>query len=86
MPAQWRIDVRLGERADSAVLRSRVVTAQDEADALRQVLAEAERDIAAAGEVSITGQEEVFAETEVALGEVEHHVSAGGYRQEPAAG
>lgn len=70
MTAQWRIEIRLGE--GHAPLRSVLVEADTEVDALRQVLEEAERDHVAAEELLLDGQEEVFSRTEVRDGHVEH--------------
>jgi hypothetical protein len=49
-----------------------VVEAQTEVDALRIVLAQAERDRADAEELLQDGQEEVFSRTEVLEGHIEH--------------
>jgi hypothetical protein len=75
MPTRWVIEVRLGEDADAHPLRRQVVEAEDEAHALRIVLASAEVDIvrARAG-LDGDGQEEVFAKAEAANGHPEHHV------------
>ena len=72
MPPKWRIDVRLGEDASKPPLRSVVVEAHDEAEALRLAQAGAAKDLAAAGEMLEDGQEEVFSRTEVERGEIEH--------------
>ncbi|MBO9707877.1 MAG: hypothetical protein J7521_06680 [Caulobacter sp.] len=72
MTALWRIDVRLGDARADDPLRSMVVEAETEADALRLVLAQAERDQADAEELLQDGQEEVFSRTEVREGHVEH--------------
>ena len=72
MTTAWRIDIRLGHAGDSAPLRTAVIEADTEVDALRQVLAEAERDSLAASELLQDGQEEVFSRTEVLDGLVEH--------------
>lgn len=74
MTAQWRIEIRLGE--GHAPLRSLLVEADTEVDALRQVLAEAERDRVAAEELLLDGQEEVFSRTEVRDGQTEHQAKA----------
>ncbi len=74
MPTQWVIEVRLGERPDAHPLRRAVVAAESELEALRLVTQQAEDEAAAAaGELEIDGQEEVFSREEVALGRVEHH-------------
>ena len=72
MTTSWRIDVRLGDAPPHAPLRSMTVEAQTEVEALRLVLAQAERDVADAGELLVDGQEEVFSRTEVREGHVEH--------------
>ena len=72
MTTLWRIDVRLGDAPVEAPLRSAVVEADTEVDALRQVLAQAERDRADAEELLQDGQEEVFSRTEVRGGKTEH--------------
>jgi len=72
MTTAWRIDIRLGHEGDSAPLRTAVIEADTEVEALRQVLAEAERDSLAASELLQDGQEEVFSRTEVLDGLVEH--------------
>ena len=68
MTTRWRIDVRLGDAPPHAPLRSVVVEADTEADALRQVLAQAERDRDDFEELLQDGQEEVFSRTEVIEG------------------
>jgi len=68
MTTRWRIDVRLGDAPPEAPLRSVVVEADTEADALRQVLAQAERDRDDFEELLQDGQEEVFSRTEVIEG------------------
>jgi hypothetical protein len=72
MTTHWRIDVRLGDAPPEAPLRSVVVEAQTEVDALRIVLAQAERDRDDFEELLQDGQEEVFSRTEVLEGHVEH--------------
>jgi hypothetical protein len=72
MTARWRIDVRLGDAPPEAPLRSVVVEAPTEVDALRIVLAQAERDRDDFEELLQDGQEEVFSRTEVQEGHVEH--------------
>jgi hypothetical protein len=72
MPTRWRIDVRLGDAPPEAPLRSVVVEAQTEVDALRIVLAQAERDRDDFEELLQDGQEEVFSRTEVLEGHIEH--------------
>ena len=72
MTTSWRIDVRLGDAPPQAPLRSVVVEAQTEVEALRLVLAQAEQDKADAEELLIDGQEEVFSRTEVLDGHIEH--------------
>jgi hypothetical protein len=72
MPTHWRIDVRLGDAPPEAPLRSVVVEAQTEVDALRIVLAQAEQDRSDAEELLQDGQEEVFSRTEVREGHIEH--------------
>jgi hypothetical protein len=72
MPTRWRIDVRLGDAPPEAPLRSVVVEAQTEVDALRIVLAQAEQDRSDAEELLQDGQEEVFSRTEVRDGHIEH--------------
>ena len=71
MTARWRIDVRLGDAPPEAPLRSMVVEAPTEVDALRIVLAQAERDRDDFEELLQDGQEEVFSRTEVE-GRTEH--------------
>ncbi|WGM39322.1 hypothetical protein [Caulobacter sp. NIBR1757] len=76
MPAQWRVQVWLGEdTAPQACLRNVKITAETEAEALaiaaRQAAEEAD------GETLNDGQEEVFSRTEVASGAVEHGSTAG---------
>jgi hypothetical protein len=72
MTTRWRIDVRLGDAPPEAPLRSVVVEAQTEVDALRIVLAQAERDRDDFEELLQDGQEEVFSRTEVLEGHIEH--------------
>ena len=72
MTTRWRIDVRLGDAPPEAPLRSVVVEARTEVDALKLVLAQAEQDKADADELLQDGQEEVFSRTEVLEGHVEH--------------
>jgi len=72
MTTRWRIDVRLGDAPPEAPLRSVVVEADTEVDALRIVLAQAEQDKADAEELLQDGQEEVFSRTEVLDGHIEH--------------
>ena len=72
MTTRWRIDVRLGDAPPEAPLRSVVVEAPTEVDALRIVLAQAERDRDDFEELLQDGQEEVFSRTEVLEGHVEH--------------
>ena len=72
MTTRWRIDVRLGDAPPEAPLRSVVVEAPTEVDALRLVLAQAERDRDDFEELLQDGQEEVFSRTEVLEGHVEH--------------
>ena len=72
MTTRWRIDVRLGDAPPEAPLRSVVVEAQTEVEALRLVLVQAEQDKADAEELLQDGQEEVFSRTEVLEGHVEH--------------
>ena len=72
MTTAWRIDIRLGHAGDSAPLRSAIIEADTEVEALRQVLTEAEHDSLAAGELLQDGQEEVFSRTEVRDGHAEH--------------
>ena len=72
MSTRWRIDVRLGDAPPEAPLRSVVVEAPTEVDALRIVLAQAEQDRDDAEELLQDGQEEVFSRTEVRDGLVEH--------------
>jgi hypothetical protein len=72
MTTRWRIDVRLGDAPPEAPLRSAVVEADTEVDALRIVLAQAERDRDDFEELLQDGQEEVFSRTEVLEGHVEH--------------
>ena len=71
MTTLWRIDVRLGDAPPQAPLRSVVVEAPTEVEALKLVLAQAERDRDDAEELLQDGQEEVFSRTEV-LGRTEH--------------
>lgn len=68
----WHIDVRLGDAPPTAPLRSMTVKADTEVDALRLVLAQAERDRDDFEELLQDGQEEVFSRTEVRDGQVEH--------------
>jgi hypothetical protein len=72
MTTRWRIDVRLGDAPPQAPLRSVVVEAQTEVEALQIVLAQAEQDKADAEELLQDGQEEVFSRTEVLQGHIEH--------------
>lgn len=72
MTTRWRIDVRLGDAPPEAPLRSVVVEAPTEVDALRLVLAQAERDRDDFEELLQDGQEEVFSRTEVLEGHIEH--------------
>ena len=72
MTTLWRIDVRLGDAPPEAPLRSVVVEAPTEVEALKLVLAQAERDRDDAEELLQDGQEEVFSRTEVGGGHVEH--------------
>ncbi|MFZ0267314.1 hypothetical protein [Caulobacter sp.] len=72
MTTLWRIDVRLGDAPPEAPLRSVVIEAPTEVDALRIVLAQAEQDRSDAEELLQDGQEEVFSRTEVREGHVEH--------------
>lgn len=72
MTTRWRIDVRLGDAPPEAPLRSVVVEAQTEVEALRIVLDQAEQDRIGAEELLQDGQEEVFSRTEVREGHVEH--------------
>jgi hypothetical protein len=72
MTTRWRIDVRLGDAPPEAPLRSVVVEAPTEVDALRIVLAQAERDRDDFEELLQDGQEEVFSRTEVLEGHIEH--------------
>ncbi len=72
MLPKWRVDVRLGESEDRPPLRTAIVEARDEAEALGHVLAQAKADLAAAGEMLEDGQEEVFSRTEVEAGKIEH--------------
>lgn len=72
MTTRWRIDVRLGDAPPEAPLRSMVVEAPTEVDALRLVLAQAERDRDDFEELLQDGQEEVFSRTEVLEGHIEH--------------
>ena len=72
MTTRWRIDVRLGDAPPEAPLRSVVVEAQTEVEALRIVLAQAERDRDDFEELLQDGQEEVFSRTEVLEGHIEH--------------
>jgi hypothetical protein len=72
MTTHWRIEVRLGDASPNDPLRSVVVEADTEVDALRIVLAQAERDRDDASELLQDGQEEVFSRAEVIEGAVEH--------------
>ena len=72
MTTRWRIDVRLGDAPPEAPLRSMMVEAPTEVEALKLVLAQAERDRDDAEELLQDGQEEVFSRTEVREGHVEH--------------
>ncbi|MFN3352962.1 MAG: hypothetical protein ACK4Z5_05075 [Brevundimonas sp.] len=85
MPANWLIETRLGDHPEATPLRRRRVSAEDEAEALRIVAEEAQADVdrAAADELLIDGQEEVFARAEFDT-RPEHHVSAGGEAPEPS--
>lgn len=71
MTTLWRIDVRLGDASPRDPLRSMTVEAPTEVDALRIVLAQAERDRDGFEELLQDGQEEVFSRTEVLEGHVE---------------
>lgn len=76
MPAQWRIQVWLGDdTAQTARIRDEKITAETEVEALaiaaRRAAGEADR------ETLIDGQEEVFSRTEVTSGAVEHGSTAG---------
>ncbi|MBC7667264.1 hypothetical protein [Caulobacter sp. DWR2-3-1b2] len=71
MTVRWRIDVRLGDAPPQAPLRSMVVEAPTEVEALRLVLVQAEQDRDNAAELLQDGQEEVFSRTEVE-GRTEH--------------
>lgn len=76
MPAQWRIQVWLGDdTAKQGCIRDEIVTAETEAEALAIAARRASDD--ADGEVLHDGQEEVFSRTEVASGAVEHGAAAG---------
>ncbi len=78
MPTQWVIEVRLGARADAAPIRRAIVEAEDEASALRLVLAQASEDVALArASLGDDGQEEVFSTAEAA-GQSEHHAGEEG--------
>ena len=73
MPAQWVIEVRLGTRPDAAPIRRAVIEADDEAEALRLVLAQAQEDVVKArSALDDDGQEEVFSAAEAA-GRSDHH-------------
>ena len=72
MTTLWHIDVRLGDAPLTAPLRRMTVEAPTEVDALRLVLAQAERDRDDFEELLQDGQEEVFSRTEVLEGHVEH--------------
>ena len=72
MTTRWRIDVRLGDAPPEAPLRSVVVEAPTEVEALRLVLAQAEQDRDDFEELLQDGQEEVFSRTEVLEGRTEH--------------
>lgn len=72
MTTHWRIDVRLGDASPHDPLRSVVVEARTEVEALRIVLAQAEKDQADSAELLQDGQEEVFSRAEVEDGRVEH--------------
>jgi hypothetical protein len=76
MPAQWRIQVWLGDdTAKQGCIRDEVITADTEAEALAIAARRAAGD--EDGEVLVDGQEEVFSRTEVATGAVEHGSTAG---------
>ncbi len=76
MPAQWRVQVWLGEdTAQTACIRDVKVTADTEAEALAIVARQAAE--AADVEPLNDGQEEVFSRTEVTSGAVEHGAAAG---------
>ena len=72
MTTLWHIDVRLGDAPPQSALRRMTVEAPTEVDALRLVLAQAERDRDDFEELLQDGQEEVFSRTEVREGHVEH--------------
>jgi hypothetical protein len=72
MTTHWRIEIRLGDGPGQTPLRSMVVEAQTEVEALRLVLAQAEQDRDDFEELLQDGQEEVFSRTEVLDGHVEH--------------
>ena len=76
MPAQWRVQVWLGDdSARTACIRDEKITAETEAEALAIAAARAADE--ADGEALNDGQEEVFSRTEVAIGAVEHGSTAG---------
>lgn len=76
MPAQWRVQVWLGDdTAKQGCIRDEVITAETEAEALAIAARRAADD--AGGETLNDGQEEVFSRTEVATGAVEHGSTAG---------
>jgi hypothetical protein len=76
MPAQWRIQVWLGDDdAPRSCIRDEKIIADTEAQALAIAAGRAAED--AGGEMLSDGQEEVFSRTEVAKGAVEHGWVAG---------
>lgn len=76
MPAQWRVQVWLGdESAPRAPIRDEKITADTEAEALAIAARRAAGE--AGGDMLVDGQEEVFSRTEVTTGAVEHAVAAG---------
>jgi hypothetical protein len=81
MPTHWVIEIRLGTRADATPLRRAVVEAEDEAAALRLVLAQAELEVSAArAGLQDDGQEEVFSTAEASR-QSEHHTGEEGRDQ-----
>ncbi|MDO9334893.1 MAG: hypothetical protein EON95_17265 [Caulobacteraceae bacterium] len=76
MPAQWRIQVWLGDNTSAqGRIRDETITADTEAEALAIVARRAADEVD--GEVLTDGQEEVFSRTEVTSGAVEHGSTAG---------
>lgn len=72
MATTWTIAVKLGASADSAPIYEITVEAPDAPTALRRVAAMVAVEEAAAAELLVDGQEEVFSRAEVEAGLEEH--------------